>query len=216
MRPYYWFCCFLCQWFSVLYFRVRCHGQRHIPAKGPVLIVSNHQSFMDPIFAGIALPREPSFMARDTLFRNRVFGPLIASVNAFPVRRGEADIGAIKESLRRLKAGATLVLFPEGTRSPDGKIGPMLSGVGAIAKRARVPIVPTLVDGVFKTWPRHQLLPRPGDVIVEYGPAIMPEEFENMTPEELIKEIRDRLLEMQARLHRRMPERRLESNTSRC
>lgn len=210
MRIYYWVCRFFCQWFCVLMFRTRVYGLENVPSEGGVLLVSNHLSYGDPIFATMAVPRECNYMARDTLFRNRWFSRLIASVNAFPVRRGEADIGAIKESLRRLKQGKVLLLFPEGTRSPDGRIQPMLPGVGAIAVKARVPIVPTLLDGVVQAWPRHQALPRPGQVLVEYGAPLMPAEYAGMSPEELMSEIRSRLVAMQERRHRLEPARRLE------
>jgi 1-acyl-sn-glycerol-3-phosphate acyltransferase len=210
MRLYYRFCRFLCQWLSTLYFKGRCHGLHHLPPEGGVLLVSNHQSYMDPVLAAMALPREGSYMARDSLFRNRFFGRLIGSLNAFPVRRGEADLSAIKEALRRLKQGHALLIFPEGTRTPDGTIRAMLPGVGAIAKKARVPIVPTLIDGVYQTWPRDRALPRPGNVIIEYGRPMMPAEYEHLSPEDLMAEIRRRLIAMQHRWHSRVPSRRLQ------
>ncbi len=210
MRLYYRFCRFLCQCVCVFLFKTRCYGVRNVPREGGVLLVSNHQSYMDPVLVTMALPREGNYMARDTLFHNRLFSLLIRSVNAFPVRRNEADIGAIKETLRRLKNGRLVLLFPEGTRTPDGRIGPMLPGVGAIAKKARVPIVPALIDGVYQTWPKHQKMPRPGDVIIEYGPPLLPADYAHLCAEELMEEIRQRLIAMQARRHSRVPQRRLE------
>jgi len=209
MRLYYRICRFACQWTCILLFKTRCYGLHNVPRQGGVLLVSNHQSFMDPVLVGMGLPRECSFMARDSLFHNRWFGRLIASLNAFPVRRNEADIGAIKESLRRLKQGGMIVLFPEGTRTPDGRIHEMLPGVGAIAKKARVPVVPVLIDGVYQTWPKDRRLPRPGNVIIEYGPPIDPEAYPDRSADEFIEFIRDRITEMQTRWHRLLPERRL-------
>lgn len=209
MRLYYRFCRAICQWVCVLYFRTRVFGLRNVPNRGGVMLICNHQSFMDPILATMALPREGSYMARDSLFRNRYFARFIESLNAFPVRRGEADLGAIKEALRRLKDGYALVIFPEGTRTEDGQIGPMLPGLAAIAKKARVPIVPTLIDGVYQAWPKGAAFPSVSDVIVEYGRPIEPEEYVRMTPEQLIGEIRTRLVDMQARWHGRVPSRRL-------
>lgn len=206
IKPTYAICRFICQWVCTLYIRSRCFGLRHVPREGPVLLVCNHQSFMDPVLAGISLHREASFMARDTLFRHPLFGRLLYRLNAFPVRRGTADIGAIKESLRRLKQGHVLVVFPEGTRTPDGRIKDMLPGLGTIAKKARIPIVPTLIDGMQNAWPRARLLPRPGDVIVEYGPALWPEEYADLSVDELMNLLRARLVEMQNRWHgRRRP-----------
>ncbi len=209
MRLYYRFCRFLCQWAAVLYLKARCHGVRHVPPAGGVLLVCNHQSFLDPVLATMALPRESTYMARDSLFGNRLFRKLIESLNAFPVRRGAADLAAVKESLRRLKRGMVLVVFPEGTRTADGRIHPMLPGPGAIAKKARVPIVPVLIDGAFQAWPKNCLLPRRGDVVIEYGTAIMPEECARLTADELMELIRHRLAAMQLRWHSRLPQRRL-------
>ena len=127
-----------------------------MPATGGVLLVSNHQSFVDPVLTTMALHREGNYMARDSLFSNPWFGRLIGYLNAFPVRRGTADLAAIKESMRRLRQGRVLLLFPEGTRTPNGRIQPLLPGMFAIAKKTGVPIVPVFVDGMFQAWPRHQ------------------------------------------------------------
>jgi 1-acyl-sn-glycerol-3-phosphate acyltransferase len=209
VRLYYRFCRLLCRLAMILLMKARAFGVRNVPEKGGVLLVCNHQSFLDPVLAGIALSREASFMARDSLFRNPFFGRLITSVNAFPVRRNSADLGAIKEAMRRLKQGWVVILFPEGTRAKDGRIGPMLPGLGAIARRAEVPIVPMLIDGVFQAWPRDRKLPDPGDVIVEYGHPILPCEYASLTAEQLMDLIRGRILAMQTRWHSRVPARRL-------
>lgn len=210
VRFYWRFLRFLCRWVAVLYLRARCHGVGNVPSSGGVLLVCNHQSFLDPVLATMAPERESCYMARDSLFQGRLFRRLIESLNAFPVRRQSADVGAIKEAIRRLRSGMSLVVFPEGTRTPDGRIYPMLPGLAAIAKKAGVPIVPTLIDGAFQAWPRDRLLPRPGDVIVEYGRPIGPEQYANLSAEELTELIRDRLIDMQRRLHGRLPQRRLE------
>lgn len=210
MGFFYRFCRGACMLMTLVYLRLRCHWTHRVPREGGVILACNHQSFMDPVLVAIALQREAAFMARDTLFKNPVFKQLISRLNAFPVRRGTADVGAIKECLRRLKQGQVLVVFPEGTRSPDGRIRPFLAGFGAVAKKAGVPIVPTLVDGMSQSWPRHQKFPRPGNVIVQYGPPITPAEYADLSVEALMSQIQTRLETMQAELHRRMPERRLQ------
>lgn len=211
MRFYYRFCRFLCHWTTTLLLKTRVFGLHNVPDSGGVLLVCNHQSFMDPVLAGMALHRECSFMARDSLFKNPWFSRLIASLNAFPVRRNTADLSAIKEALRRLKQGRAIVLFPEGTRTEDGTVGPMLPGLAAIAKKAEVPVVPTLIDGVFQAWPRDQKLPGPGNVIIEYGRPIQPNEYADLSADQLMNLIRNRLLAMQQSWHGRVPSRRLES-----
>ncbi|GMU22423.1 MAG: hypothetical protein AMXMBFR13_25090 [Phycisphaerae bacterium] len=210
MRLYYRCCRFVCQWTTTLLLKARVFGLHHVPDSGGVLLVCNHQSFLDPVLVTMALPREGNYMARDSLFCNRFFRLLIESLNAYPVKRNAADIGAIKESMRRLKQGRVVVLFPEGTRTLDGRIGPMLPGLGAIARKAGVPVVPTLIEGVFQAWPRDRKLPRPGDVVIEYDRPITPEEYAGLSPEQLLERIRERLLAMQHRWHSRVPSRRLE------
>lgn len=207
ITPFYRFGRYLCIWFGILVFRMRTFGRRHVPRTGGVLILSNHQSFVDPPLVGCGLPRACHFMARDSLFRNPVFSRIISAVNSFPVQRGSADIGAIKEALRRLKQGRILVMFPEGTRTPDGRIGPLLPGLAAIAQKARVPIVPALVDGVYQAWPRHQLFPSIGNVVVLYDRPIDPAEYKNLSAEQLTTLIRQRMVAMQERLYERQPER---------
>ena len=209
MRAGYFFCQYCCYWACVLLLKARFFNKYHLPRKGAVLVVANHQSFMDPVLAMVATIREGNFMARESLFQHPFFGRLIYYLGAFPVRRGTADIGAIKEAMRRLKQGKVVVLFPEGTRSLDGRIQELMPGFGAIAKKAKVPIVPVLIDGMAQAWPRTQPLPSSGDVIVEYGEPISPEDFAGMTADELMVEVGGRLHAMQHSLHQRMPERRL-------
>ena len=155
------------------------------------------------------LPREANYMARDSAFANRWLRRLIQSLNAFPIRRNMADLTAVKEAIRRLRAGQVLVLFPEGTRTHDGRIGPMLPGLFAVAKKATVPIVPTLIDGMFQAWPRSRRLPGTGNVVIEYGPPIAPDQYAALRPEALMAQIRGRLIAMQQCWHHRLPERRL-------
>ena len=209
VRHGYRFCRFCCQWFCTLYLKTRAYGTRHVPTHGGVLLVANHQSFMDPVLATMALPREADFMARDSLFSQPAFRKLIVYLNAFPVRRQTADLNAIKEALRRLKQGRLLVVFPEGTRTEDGRIQPFLPGLGAIARKARVPIVPTLIDGMHAAWPRDRALPSPGNIVIEYDRPITPEAYADLSVEELMETIRGRLIALQRKWHDRLPERRL-------
>jgi 1-acyl-sn-glycerol-3-phosphate acyltransferase len=213
MRPWYRFCRFLCQWFGVLFFLIRVKGVRDVPDEGGVLLISNHQSFFDPVLATLVLHREGNYMARDSLFANPLFRWLIRSLNAFPVRRQTADVSAIKEMMRRLKDGKVVAAFPEGTRTPDGTIGRFLPGVPAVAVKARATIVPVLIDGAFQSWPRHRLLPRPAQVRVVYGRPIPPEQLRGRDPEELAEQVRQQLIRMQRELSPapavRWPEKRL-------
>lgn len=202
MRLYYRFTRACCQFLYVSFFRGRVYGLHHVPASGGVLLVSNHQSFLDPVLITLALHREGNYMARDTLFASPLFRRLIESLNAFPIKRASADVGALKEIIRRLKDGRVVVTFPEGTRTQDGSIGPLLEGSIVVAKRAGCAIVPTVIEGAFKAWPRTAKLPHPAPIRVMYDRPILPSQSAKMEVADLTRHVRERMLEMQARLRR--------------
>ena len=150
-------------------FRFRVFGREHLPARSAFLIVSNHQSFLDPVLLGLAVRREIAFMARASLFRSAPFRLLISALHSFPVRRGRVDLAAVKAAVARLRGGQVVGLFPEGTRTRDGSLAPFRAGFGMIAGRAGVPVVPAAIDGAHEVWPRSRLLPRPGTIWVAFG-----------------------------------------------
>lgn len=198
MRFGYWFLQLICQLTFLTAARGRAIGLRHVPRKGPLLLLANHQCYLDPVLVALALPRECHYMARENLFKEGKWTTrLIRYLNAFPVRRASADLGAVKEALRRVRGGGALVMFPEGTRTADGGIGPFLPGFASIAQRARCPIVPTLLVGAHEFWPRDRTFPTPCPVRVHYGRPLQPAMFADWPPERLADEIRRRLCEMQ-------------------
>jgi len=189
----------LSQLIFTLLFRGRVFGTHHVPRRGGVLLVSNHQSFLDPVLATLAIPRECHYMARHSLFQQPWLRRLITYLNAFPVKRGTADLAAIKETLRRLHAGHAVLAFPEGTRTPDGSIGPMHAGVVLLARKARVPIVPVLILGAFESWPRTRKLPRPRPILVVYDRPLYPHRHPQWTDQDCVAAVRQRLLTLQQR-----------------
>ena len=199
MRPAYRVCRFMAQLLYVTLCRGRVFGIRNVPRAGGVLLVSNHQSFLDPVLATLALPRECSYMARDSLFRHPLFRRLIAGLNAFPVKRDTADMGAIKETMRRLKAGKLVLTFPEGTRTLDGGIGPMRAGVVLLARKTRVPIVPMVIMGAYEAWPRTAPLPRPHPVLVAYDQPLYPHEHPEWDDDACVDIVRKRIIALQQR-----------------
>jgi 1-acyl-sn-glycerol-3-phosphate acyltransferase len=162
---------------AVLVYRVRYTGRENIPAAGGVLVVSNHQSHLDPMLVGIGCPRRLNYVARETLFRFAPFGWLIHSVGAFPIDRDGIGLGGIKESLKRLKRGEMVLIFPEGTRSRDGRMAPFRPGFTALAVRSGAAILPVAVDGAFQVWPRWRRFPGRGRIRVHYGAPILPAEI---------------------------------------
>jgi len=192
--------CRPCQLFCVLCFGIRAFGVTNIPRKGGFLLVCNHQSFLDPMLTALPTARMCCFAARDSLFKIPAFGRLIHSVNAIPIKRGQPDLRAMRKCIERLKQGFGLVLYPEGTRTSDGKIGPLKPGFGLLARRAAVPIIPAVIDGAYECWPRHKKIFRPGKVTVNYAKPISYEEIAAMNDEELAKMLTDRLRKMQTEI----------------
>src|SRR5579872_5835493 len=126
--------------------RWRATGQCNVPASGGVLLVSNHLSYLDVFFLGIPLRRPLNYVARSTLFV-RGLACLMRSVGGFPIQREGIGASGLKETLRRLRAGGIVTLFPEGTRSPDGALGPLKPGIAVLVARAGVPVVPVGLAG---------------------------------------------------------------------
>ncbi|MBN1346838.1 MAG: 1-acyl-sn-glycerol-3-phosphate acyltransferase [Phycisphaerae bacterium] len=202
MRPWWFFWRVIARTLYLFVFRGRVLGVKNVPRQGGLLLVSSHQSYFDPVLASLAFDRECHFMAREDLFHSRKFARFIASLNAFPVRRNSADMRAIKETLRRLKKGRMILVFPEGTRTPDGRIGGLQPGVASIAKQAKVTVVPTLIEGAYNVWPRHARVPRPARIIVKYGKPIFPDEIRSMTKTQLMERLDQTLRQMQADVRR--------------
>jgi 1-acyl-sn-glycerol-3-phosphate acyltransferase len=195
---WFWLARWMCRVFCMLLFRWRFYGLDNIPSEGPFLLISNHQSFLDPIFCGAPPKRHLCFLARDTLFRNWFFGPLIASVNAIPVKRGQADISTMKKVIGKLQEGRGVCLFSEGTRTSDGKIHPIKTGLGLLSRRSNAVIVPVVIDGAFECWPRTKKLFSPGgSVIVHYGKAISAQQVKEMGDKKLAQLLTDTLRQMQ-------------------
>ena len=145
-RFLYWFAKNL---FGITYkivWRMRVTGAENIPAQGGVLIASNHLSLADPPLVSSLIPRPIYFFAKEELFRYPLFGWLIRQVNAFPVKRFEHDVGAFKRAQFLLENGQAVLVFPEGRRSKTGELGSARPGVGMLAFKARVPVVPVYVS----------------------------------------------------------------------
>jgi 1-acyl-sn-glycerol-3-phosphate acyltransferase len=194
-HPFYRLCRAFVRIAFKTYFRAHVLGIENVPPTGGVLIACNHQSFLDPPLVGQGIERACSFMARDSLFTPPLFGRLLRNINVFPVKRGVGDINAVKELMRRLKRGGAVVLFPEGTRSKDGSLGRINPNSLAIAKKTRVSIVPTAVDGTFEAWPPHQRLPRPRRVHVTYCEPISADEVRQWSIERIAEVVTNRLSE---------------------
>src|SRR6478752_4669808 len=174
----------ICRVFTSVYFDLKVWGIEHVPRTGGVLLVSNHQSFLDPILLGVRLPRSLSYMARSELFEvNPVFTWLIRSLGAFPVRQAGSAAGAIKEAVERLQEGRALNIYPEGSRTETGEIGPMEKGVALVIRKAKVPVVPVAIDGSYEAWRKGTTVFRPHPIRLLYGP---PMDLADKRPDEIV------------------------------
>ena len=149
--------------------RLEAVGLENIPAHGPVLMVANHSSLLDPPLVGGASDRQLTYLAKAELFEIPLFGALIRALNARPVRREAADPGALRTAKRVLQEGGALLVFPEGTRGDEGVIRPAKPGAGLLAVSSGAAVVPVYVSGSGRAWPRGRRLPRPAKVTVTFG-----------------------------------------------
>lgn len=163
---------------DLFFFRAR--GVGHIPRSGGCLLVANHASFLDPPAVACGAERCCYSFARKSLYGPRFFGWLFGKFLTIPVDRdGGNDLAALREVLRLLAAGQCVLVFPEGTRTADGTLQIARRGVGMLAARAAVPVVPARIFGSYDAWNRHRRWPRwfhPVRVI--YGPPLLPRHYD--------------------------------------
>jgi 1-acyl-sn-glycerol-3-phosphate acyltransferase len=192
------------------YIRIKTYGKENFPESGPFLFAVNHASALDPPMAGVVIPGESYFLARQTLFQG-LGRWLLPRLGAFPVRRGEPDRRAIRFAVKALNQGTPLIMFPEGTRSTDGRVKALHGGAAMIALRAQVPIVPGYLAGTHRLMPRGASVPRPGRAAAFIGPpipieALNPHASSRERHDELIGILHEALLRLESEAGRRFPE----------
>lgn len=147
----------------------------NVPREGPVLLVANHQSFYDPPAIGGGIRhRHSDFLARDSLFKFKPFGWLISMLNSTPIRQGSGDAGAMKATIEKMHNGRMMLVFPEGSRTPNGELQRFQRGAAVLLKRAHCQVVPVGIAGAYEAWPRRRKLPIPfrDKIVVCYGKPI--------------------------------------------
>jgi len=194
----------LARWSVVLLYGMRAFGRTRIPRDGALLVCPNHQSHFDPVLVGLLFPRRLNFVARKSLFEIPLLRWLIAYLDAIPIDRDGMGLEGLKTSLRRLRGGEAVLIFPEGTRSPDGEVAPLHPGFCMLARRGQATLLPVGVDGAFEAWPRTALLPRPGLIFACVGEPITPQEFAEMDDKAIVAELecRIRACQLEARKRR--------------
>ena len=180
MQPIYGIFHYLFHVVYGMFFRGDVIGAEHLPASGGFLVAANHVSFLDPPCIGCQVPRQISYFARKTLWKGGFASWWLDSVGTIPVDRdGGQDVSAIKRVLKALKDERGLILFPEGTRSLDGRLQKAKAGVGLIACRTQVPVVPARIFGSFEAFGKNSKLPQLGTrVTVVFGPPLAPADYD--------------------------------------
>ncbi len=180
--------------FKIIY-RYEIYGRKNFPESGAGLVCANHQSHLDPMLVGTTCTKRMNFVAKKDLFRVPFLGGLIHFLDAIPIdREGISSLSGIKETLTRLRRGELVLMFPEGTRTPDGTLQPVLPGFTALARRSRAPIVPVGVSGAFRAWPKSRKFPVPGPKIrIVIGRAIPFEEFSDLDDVALVNLLKTKM-----------------------
>ena len=155
MNFYYWLGYNLSRLLAQLFFGFRIINRERVIQTGPVILAVNHQSFFDPPLAGNACDRPIFFLAKKSLMSMPVLGWLLPKLNVIPVNLEGGDRSALKALIRILSAGECALVFPEGSRTPDGTLQPAAAGVGLLIAKTRAPVVPMRIFGAFDAWPIH-------------------------------------------------------------
>jgi 1-acyl-sn-glycerol-3-phosphate acyltransferase len=164
-----------------IYHRVTIRGLKEMKRflaenGGPVILAANHESYLDPPLIGMLFPGALRFIAWDGLFKFRPFAALIRALGAVPVSQDNKNSAAslLRDIMGFIKHGASVLIFPEGERSPDGKLMPMEGGVALISTKTEAPIIPVWIDGTYEAYPAGKKFPRPKHVSVAFGAPIFP------------------------------------------
>ncbi len=153
MNFYYWIGYHFSRLLARLFFSFRIVHRERVIQGGPVILAMNHQSFFDPPLAGNACNRAIYFLAKKSLMKVPILGWLLPKLNVIPVDLGGNDRSALKALIRILRAGDCALVFPEGSRTPDGNLQPALPGVGLVIAKTQAPVVPMRIFGAFDAWP---------------------------------------------------------------
>lgn len=165
--------------FLLIWNRLRIRGADNIPDEGGVLLASNHASFLDPPVVGVGYRGRPiHFMARDTLWNSRFGRWWMDHVGCIPVSRGTGDVKALKLTIKALKEGKAVSMFPEGTRTENGELQEAKGGIGFIIEKSGCVVVPAYIDGTYKAHPKGTKLIKPTKVTITFGKPITQTDFQ--------------------------------------
>lgn len=188
-----------CRIFTTCCFDLKVFGEHHVPRTGGVLLVANHQSYLDPVLVGVRLRRPLHYIAKSELFENRYSARLLRWLNGFPVHQGAVDVGAVRETINRLRDGHALTIFPEGSRTNNGELLPIARGVSLVVRRAKAPVILVAIAGSYQAWPMNERMFRPRKIRLIYG---APMKLSHLSEEEILSTIEHTLRQMLEELRR--------------
>ncbi|MFQ5701631.1 MAG: lysophospholipid acyltransferase family protein [Acidobacteriota bacterium] len=148
-------------------------GRENVPATGPLILVANHESYLDPFLIGAGLPRRPYYLVYHTYCTNRMTGPFVRAIGGLPVG-GSFRLASVTSAETALRTGAAVEIFAEGERTDPGVVLPFHRGFARLARVTTSPVLPIAILGAGRIWPRDHLLPRPGRVEVHFGSPLPP------------------------------------------
>jgi len=180
-------------------FSFRLEGRHHLDFQGGGMLLSTHQSMLDPALIGMISNRRLNYLARKTLFKNRLFGFLIRILDAIELDRERGSLAGLKEMLKRLQRGELVLLFPEGTRTANGEVSELKPGFIPVARRSNVPLVPIAIVGAFDCLPRGSRVPTRKPIAVVIGKPVPFEIYQTMTNEQLLSLLQNTLAALHTR-----------------
>ena len=181
------------RFFLFLVYRIRVHKIKYYPDDRGMLICSNHQSYLDPLIIGIACPHAVNYLGRKSLFRSPFLAWILKFNDTIPIDREGTGVGGMKETLRRLKKGESVVIFPEGTRTIDGELLPLMLGFCAVARRSKATLMPLAFDGAYQSFPRNSKIPLPGRIHTVMAEPIRFEQYKDLADEEIAEMLQHRI-----------------------
>lgn len=191
----------------ILYFRFRVYGRKNIiGAKGGIIAV-NHTSFLDPILVGVPIPGRIFYVAKKQLLKNRLVRWYLKKLNVIPIDRDKPDLVTLKRMIKMIMSGELVVMFPEGTRSINGRLGEARRAVGLLAARSRATIYPCYIMGAVEAMPKEARFFRPGKIRMVFGRPVRYDDLYDRVPtkrayEEISRSIMAEIAGLQRKMER--------------
>lgn len=171
---FYWFVQITSHFLAKALFRLEVEGLKNIPRRGAFILACNHRSHLDPLMIAVSISRKLFFMAKMELFQGRFSRAIFKGLNCVELDRDGIDRSALKEGLRTLHRGRGLLVFPEGTRSKDGKLGSGKAGAAVFAFGTETSVIPTFISGSERAMPPKRHFITPAKIKVRFGERLIP------------------------------------------